>query len=184
MVKKCNLTRQVGEKAAFTLLELLVVIGIIMLLAGLLFPALTAAREAAKKTKAKADVKQLDTAWKAVLLDYRSWALAAVSPKAGAVLPTTGAASKMADTAVSYLQGGSSKGVIYMEFDRSSTNANGYFVDPWHNPKTPTDNTHAYMVYLGDGKVTPYAGVDLYRDVAAWSLGKDTAATKDDIVSW
>jgi type II secretory pathway pseudopilin PulG len=183
MVKKCNLSRQTMKKAAFTLLELLVVIGIIMLLAGLLFPALNAAREAAKKTKAKADVKQLDTAWKCVLLDYRTWALAADSPKAGAV-PTRGSVAKMDDSAVKYLQGGSSKGVIYMEFDRSSTNANGFFVDPWHNYKTPTDNTHAYMVYLGDGTVVPDGGVTLYRDVAAWSLGKDTVATKDDIVSW
>ena len=177
MVKKCNLTRQVGGKAGFTLLELLVVIGIIMLLAGLLFPALNAAREAAKKTKAKADVKQLDTAWKCVLLDYRSWALA--DPK-----PAKGSAQQMSNLAVNYLQGGSSKGVIYMEFDRASTNANGYFVDPWHNYKTPTDNTHAYMVYLGDGTVTPYGSVTLYRDVAAWSLGKDTTSTKDEIVSW
>jgi len=176
MVKKCNLSRQTMQKAGFTLLELLVVIGIIMLLSGLLFPALNAAREAAKKTKAKADVKQLDTAWKCVLLDYRSWTLA--DPKPGI------AKQQMSSDGVKYLQGGSSKGVIYMEFDRSSTNANGFFVDPWHNYKTPTDNTHAYMVYLGDGTVVPDGGVTLYRDVAAWSLGKDTVATKDDIVSW
>ncbi len=183
MVKKCNLTRQVGEKAAFTLLELLVVIGIIMLLSGLLFPALNSAREAARKTKAKADVKQLDTAWKCVLLDYRYWDKAAESPKAGAV-PTRGSAAKMSDSAVKYLQGGSSKSVIYMEFDKASTNALGSFVDPWNNSKI-VDDTHAYMVYLGDGTVKPY-GADLYRDVAAWSLGKDTTptSTKDDIVSW
>ena len=76
----CNLTRgRHGSTGllAFTLIELLVVVGIIMLLMGLLFPAYIGVKQTAKKAKAKADVKQLEMAWKSVLSDYRTWANAA-----------------------------------------------------------------------------------------------------------
>ena len=175
-----------GKKAknAFTLLELLVVIAIIMLLGGLLFPAFSVVRDKAKQSKAKADVKQLDIAWKAVLLDYRDWGTAAAGPKAGA-MPSVGSSQQMNNQALLYLQGGNSKGVVYMEFDKASTNSVGYFVDPWYNNSNPADCTHAYMIFLGNGSVTPSGAGTIYRDIAAWSLGKDAVSgTRDDVTSW
>ena len=62
-----------NQKIGFTLIELLVVIGIILILGGLMFPAFSAAREFARKAKAKTDVKQTEIAFKAILSDYRSW---------------------------------------------------------------------------------------------------------------
>jgi prepilin-type N-terminal cleavage/methylation domain-containing protein len=157
-------------RSGFTLIELLVVIAIIMILGGLLFPALTAAREAAKKARAKSDVNQLNTAFKAILLDYRDWGNAAVPS-----LNPSG--DDVALSAVTYLAGGGAnpRKRVYMEFERTSTNEVGAFIDPWKK---------AYKVAIGNGTVSPN-GVSLSRDVAAWSIGKDgVSGTQDDVTSW
>ena len=56
-------------KKAFTLIELLVVIAIIAILAAILFPVFAQAKEAAKKTAALSNVKQLGTSFQIYLSD-------------------------------------------------------------------------------------------------------------------
>jgi len=176
-VSNCILCRRNG----FTLIELLVVIAIIMLLAGLLFPAFSSARETARKTKAKADVKQLDSAWRALLSDYRTWNAAGGSPS----LPPNGGNFPMDSGKIAILRGGNTNGVIYMEFDGGSTNATGDFIDPWFSATKAPNNIYQTALGNPSGTIAPYTGVTVYRDVGAWSRGKDGAdGTKDDVKSW
>ena len=155
-------------RKGFTLIELLVVIAIILVLAGLLLPAFSYAREVAKKTRARSEVKQLDTAFKAVLSDYRSWVNAAIGPYASG--------QDVNSTLVAYLRGGNTKGTVYMEFDQAATNNAGSFIDPW---------SQVYQVALGTGSLTPSGYGTVYRDVAAWSKGKNgNSGDSDDVTSW
>ncbi|MFZ4506505.1 MAG: type II secretion system protein [Fimbriimonas sp.] len=58
------------RKSAFTLIELLVVIAIIAILAAILFPVFAQAKDAAKKTSALSQLKQIGTAVQVYLSDY------------------------------------------------------------------------------------------------------------------
>jgi len=162
-MKKINNVKVFG----FTLIELLVVIGIIILLMGMLLPALMGVKENARKAKAKADVKQLDIALKAVLTDYRDWSIFGGPTQKKDVDNDT----------ISILNGtaaANTKKVCYMEFDSASMNGLG-FADPWKQ---------LYKFALGDGgTVSPaLSGVGpLPRATATWSLGPSAGKY---ITSW
>jgi prepilin-type N-terminal cleavage/methylation domain-containing protein/prepilin-type processing-associated H-X9-DG protein len=59
-----------GKRRGFTLIELLVVIAIIAILAAILFPVFAKAREAARATSCKNNIKQLATGWTMYTQDY------------------------------------------------------------------------------------------------------------------
>src|SRR5213082_2290049 len=66
---ECLMTKE-DRKAAFTLAELLLVIVIIVILAGLTFPAFQSVLERAKKVQAKNDLTQIVTAVNAFYTEY------------------------------------------------------------------------------------------------------------------
>lgn len=76
------------KRRGFTLIELLVVIAIIAILAAILFPVFARAREAARATSCRSNLKQLGTAMQMYVQDYdqtypSSWYGTAYGPNTG-----------------------------------------------------------------------------------------------------
>ena len=176
------------------MIEMLVVIGILVLLAGLLLPAVIKALHFAEKAHVYEDLHELETVWTAYLADYRSFPDIEVH--------------EMNTNAVSLLSGDTNVfnnanflAKRYMEFTREQR-ANG-FLD-YYGVKAgggPGNAKYLYQVALDsglgdhdttdkyDGEVTPYPGTVVTKSVVVWSRGKDGRDEteddrKDDVRVW
>ena len=185
----------------FTLIELLIVISIIAILMGLLFPAFKGVQDQAKRTQAKNDLTQIVTAVNAFYTEYGRY-------------PT----SATTDASATYGPGGSTaeNGGLFSELRATSTTLNtrqivfispadakdqnnprsgiktstGGYYDPWGSEyalalDATYDNqiTNPYTADTGAGPTT------LRQGVIAWSIGKDKTqgtsfTASDDVISW
>jgi prepilin-type N-terminal cleavage/methylation domain-containing protein len=196
------------NRSGFTLLELMVVIAIVVVLAGLLFPAVQSVLERAKKVQAKNDLTQIVTAVNAFYTEYGRYPL-----------PST----VTTDSSATYGPNGSSveNGDLMKELRGTSTTINTrqiVFISPpdardQTNPRSGTKTTTSgyydpwgteYAIALDadyDNQITPNpygnnngAGASPLRQGAiAWCLGKDKKlgnngdgnfTNSDDVISW
>jgi type II secretion system protein G len=119
------------NRSAFTLIELLIVIAIIAILAGLAFPAVQGALESGRKADARNDIAQIAAAVKAYQLEYGR-------------LPAS-------DSAIKELTGENTREIVFLEAKRPKGNPprNGVaqdsndYLDSWGRP---------YIILLDDGK--------------------------------
>lgn len=168
------------QAKAFTLVEILVVVSIIGLLAGLAFPAIQGALNSAKKGKAKAEMQSIITSLKSYQNEYGrlpnpsavggasdGYFSDSASPKLFLML--TGSAS---DTS-----GENPRQIAFLELPASSTN--GIFQDPWKRNyilKIDTDGDNV-VEYYGNKN-----GIALIISLGKNGQQEDPASSKSDDV--
>lgn len=189
--------RKTAECGGFTLTELLVVISIIGLLAGLSTAVIPRAMEAGKKAKVKTELTSLVASVKAYRQEYGRYPinanLADNEFNSWYGPPTNENGSKELVRILSgenRTLGGvemNPKGVRFLE----GASPDGTFRDAWGNQycvKMDTDESGALEYYASGG-----AGENIKMTVIAVSLGKDqtqndpdrrTTRTCDDVFSW
>src|ERR1700731_3523210 len=197
---ECLLIPARFRNTSFTLLELMVVIAIVVVLAGLLFPAVQSVLDRAKKVQAKNDLTQIVTAVNAFYTEYGRYPTVDTTDTAA----TYGAGSSSSKAVFDELRGKSTtlntRQIIFISPSEDTSQINpkgrigsdGQFYDPWGFAYTiridaDYDNQVANP-YTGSGG----AGADPIRQaVITWSVGKDGTlgksgkyASSDDVISW
>ncbi len=167
-----------NRKASFTLVELLVVMGIIGLLIALLFPAIGAARQAANRNRAEAEVKAIEVALRGYLRDYGKFP----TQTSGTDFTYNTGTNYVAliDTLRAINTNTNPRREVYLEVSSASLVTNA-FKDPWDRD---------YMVYV-DGDFNnslalpaPLSTTLVGRSIAVWSRGPDGTNVNNFITSW
>ena len=154
----------------FSMIEMLVVIGIISMLAGILLTAVHSVRVTARKTRARNEVDQISAAWLQYQQDYRRF-------------PRTVTLDHMNQQAVTILRGSPAhadnpRSIVYLDFNTNTIQ----MVDPWNEPYyVELDTDYNNKIAAGRSPT----GQELPLSVAVWSRGPDKQPnTEDDIRSW
>jgi prepilin-type N-terminal cleavage/methylation domain-containing protein len=190
-----------GNRGGFTLMELLIVIAIIAVLLGLIFPVFQGVQDRARKVQAKNDLTQIVTAVNAFYTEYGRYPTDQTTD-AAATYGGVGTSSKFVfDELRAKTATLNTRQVVFISppEDSSQTSpkgkigSDGQFRDPWAN-------AYAFRMDADyDNQVAnPYgtngAGADPVRQgVIAWSFGKDVQlgnqgdskyTGSDDVISW
>src|SRR5438105_5866954 len=207
---ECLMTKE-DRKAAFTLMELLLVIVIVVILVGLAFPAFQGVLERAKKMQAKNDLTQIVTAVNAFYTEYGRYPTSATTDAAatygpgGSTTENGGLFNELRATGSFSLN---TRQIVFISPPDAKNQTNprsgikttsGGYYDPWGS-----EYAVALDANYDNSATNPYgssggAGVDPIRQgVIAWSLGKDTklgnngnnvyktsgGVQSDDVISW
>ena len=166
----------------FTLVEMLVVMGIIATLAGLLMPTIVSVRRQAKKTKAKAEMHSIITAVKTYEMTYGILPTVEKWANGGTGIGYNNLISALTDldtdrskvVASSY----NTRGIRFLDVPDDYIQTNDGFVDPWNNK---------YKIYMDtdyDGEIAAGSPIDetLYGTVFIYTLAG--GANADKVYSW
>jgi prepilin-type N-terminal cleavage/methylation domain-containing protein len=197
-----------ASRSAFTLIEMLVVISIIIILMGLLFPAFKGVMDQAKRTQTKNDLTQIVTAVNAFYTEYGKYP----------VLSTIGANGTYDDTnndqlmnvlraianpqqeqglmnprQIAFISPPVAKDTTH---PKSGIGGDGKYYDPWGTPyRIRLDVNYANLVPTTPPYQNAPSWGSVNAGVIAWSYGKDgqlgvagngdaTAKNFDDVLSW
>lgn len=165
------------KNSAFTLIELLIVIAIIGILMGMLFPAVNGAIDAARKVQAKNDVTQIALAVSAYETEY------------GKLPPgPTASGADIEGVLLQALTGTKTndnpRKIVFLEANQSKNGKSGVdsltaptkYVDPWgsaYQIVVDTDYDYDTPLVAKTAGNTSLQSTNLRKKVAVWSQAKD-----------
>jgi type II secretory pathway pseudopilin PulG len=189
------------SRDSFTLIELITVIAIILVLVGLLLPALNFARTQVKKHLVRNDINNLTSALKSFRMEYGYWPVTTswtemTTTLNGNIHPYTGAGAASG----SFASNNNPKAIRFMEFKTNQVDSSAQFLDPWGSP---------YIMLLDHGSTSigkpawadttsedfairwpNTAASNIQAQVAIYSIGQNKADNDgdnsyyDDVLSW
>jgi prepilin-type N-terminal cleavage/methylation domain-containing protein len=180
---------------AFTLIELLTVIAIIAVLAGLLFPAFQSAMRKGETAQAQTDIKMIESAIQAYHLQYGLYPVVPLSNNDNGGDYCFGGLGgyanngQLMDILRSFDRGPGNSGfannlrkIVFINASQKSLDSTGNYLDPWGRQYEITIDTGNDNIC--NGLKGGYADVP-NRTVVVWSCGPDGKPnTTDDIRSW
>jgi prepilin-type N-terminal cleavage/methylation domain-containing protein len=187
------------EERGFTLLELLIVIAIIAVLLGFIFPVFQGVQDRARKVQAKNDLTQIVTAVNAFYTEYGRYPINSTTPAdtyfgsasapsgstsggsndvlvnelraCGSGTPSCPAAATINTRLIAFI----SPILLSTGATRSGVGSNGQYFDPWGTPyNIEMDGNYDNQLpnpYSANNGAGPAI---LTNGVIGWSLGKDT----------
>ncbi|MDD5708122.1 MAG: type II secretion system protein [Kiritimatiellae bacterium] len=185
-------SRAVRSRAAFTLIELLMVVMVITMLFGILLSAIRTVQRHTLQTVTRAEIKNIENAWKQYFAHYQMW-------------PTNPPPYRIDAAMARSLQGVEANSAInpdslvFMEFSRFALD--GRPLNAWGDSgRHPNDLCSYYVFFDNDGdnevSVPLYAGLEtpdtttttnLLRGVAVWTYNpeiKDSGGNPVVLGSW
>ena len=202
--------RNIKEKEArppkavgFTLLELLIVIAVIAVLLGLMFPVFQGVQDRAKKIQAKNDLTQILIAVNAFYTEYGRYPIdSSIATDAAATFGSGGTSSKtLFDELRAKSLSLNTRGIVFISPAEGTSQASptgkigtdGQLYDPWASAYS-IEMDADYNNQIANPYGTNGAGADPIRQgVIGWSLGKDKQignkgdrkfTSSDDVISW
>jgi type II secretory pathway pseudopilin PulG len=161
-----------NSSAAFTLIELVAVLGIIFTLMGIILGAAGYITRNAMESRTKAEIKVIETALEAYKADQGGY------PPIDMSAITNGMAGGVYSTFIYRALSGANNGKVYIQFKPSQISGVGssiILIDPYgnalgYNPKTPTANPMSFDLYSNgfDGKTFYPAISNNVDDIGNW----------------
>jgi type II secretory pathway pseudopilin PulG len=156
------------HRSAFTLLELVIVIFIIVILTSLVLAVVARARHHVHKAVAFSEVKNLETAWKQYYSEYGKWPAFADETSDVAMVGAVRDLLQGENPA-----GDNPRGFRFVDFSRADSDRNP--INPWGNPRTVSDRYYYYARFdvNCDGSLATRSAVAVRRSVIVWTRNAD-----------